>query len=201
MGVVELSQHNKAHLLKDSIVLSMVREDDYDYPPVISFRKDGALGWIGTDPNHFVDNLFGNSHLTPVSWYDRLILADAVSNSIYSISRDNGEVVWATDLGSPNFQLWSSPVVSNDHVYIGTYDGFLHKFAAGSGERVWSMYLGHHATAGRTFYGDEPLPDANADSDWRPELAHPIFATPAVSESTIVVGTDEGYLYVISDPE
>ncbi|PWG74786.1 hypothetical protein DF186_16080, partial [Enterococcus hirae] len=44
-------------VLKDSIVLSLVREDDYDYPPVISFRKDGALGWIGTDPNQFVNTL------------------------------------------------------------------------------------------------------------------------------------------------
>lgn len=188
-------------VLKDSIVLSLVREDDYDYPPVISFRKDGALGWIGTDPQRFVDTLFGNSHLTPVSWYDRLILADAGSNSIYSVSRDTGEVVWATDLGSPNFQLWSSPVVSNDHVYIATYDGFLHKFDAGSGGRVWSMYLGHHDYAGRTFHAGEPLPDASVDPAWQPHLANPIFATPAVSDGTIVVGTDEGYLYVISDSE
>ncbi len=188
-------------VLKDSIVLSLVREDDYDYPPVISFRKDGALGWIGTDPNQFVDTLFGNSHLTPVSWYDRLILADAVSNSIYSISRESGEIIWATSLGNPNFQLWSSPVVSNDHVYIGTYDGFLHKFAADTGERIWSMYLGQHETAGRTYLRDEPLPDARLDPAWRPELANPIFATPAVFNDTIVVGTDEGYLFVISDSE
>ena len=188
-------------VLKDSIVLSLVREDDYDYPPVISFRKDGALGWIGTDPNQFVNTLFGNSHLTPVPWYDRLILADAVSNSIYSISRDTGEIIWATDLGNLNFQLWSSPVVSNDHVYIGTYGGFLHKFAADTGERIWSMYLGQHETAGRTFLRDEPLPDGRDDPAWRLELANPIFATPAVSNGTIVVGTDEGYLYVISDPE
>ena len=188
-------------VLKDSIVLSLVREDDYDYPPVISFRRDGALGWIGTDPNQFVDTLFGNSHLTPVSWYNRLILADAVSNSIYSISRDSGEIIWATDLGNPNFQLRSSPVVSNDHVYIATYGGFLHKFAAGTGERIWSMYLGQNESAGRMFYRDEPLPDASVDPAWRPDLAHPIFATPAVSDDTIVVGTDEGYLYVISDAE
>ena len=92
-------------------------------------------------------------------------------------------------------------MVSNDHVYIATYDGFLHKFAAGAGERIWSMYLGHHEAAGRTFYGDEPLPNASVDPAWRPELAHPIFATPAVSGDTIVVGTDEGYLYVISDSD
>ncbi len=188
-------------VLNDSVVLSLVREDDYDYPPVISFRKDGALGWIGTDPNRFVGSPFGNSRLTPVPWYDRVILADAQSNSIYSISRETGEIVWATKLGNHNFQLWSSPVISNDHVYIGTYDGYLHKFDAGNGQRLWSMYLGHHETAGRAFLSDEALPDAETDPAWHPELASPIFSTPAVSGNTIVVGTDEGYLYVISDED
>jgi outer membrane protein assembly factor BamB len=187
-------------VLDDSVVLSLVREDAYEYPPVISFRKDGALGWIGTDPSGLVPTRFGNSRMTPVSWYNRVILADAESNSIYSISRETGEIVWATDLGNPNFELWSSPVVSNDHVYIGTYDGFLHKFDASNGQRVWSMYLGQNELAGRVFDVDEPLPEIN-ELVSPPMLSSPIFATAAVADETIVVGTEEGYLYVIDDPE
>ncbi len=187
-------------VLNDSVVLSLVREDDYDYPPVISFHKDGTLGWIGTDPNRFVDAPFGNSRVTPVPWYDRVILADAESNTIYSISRETGEIVWATNLNNPNFELWSSPVISNDHVYIGTYDGFLHKFDAANGRRVWSMYLGRNQNAGHVFYGGEPLPESK-DLVAPSEFSSPIFATAAVADDTIVVGTDQGYLYVIEDPE
>ncbi|MGD8790622.1 MAG: PQQ-binding-like beta-propeller repeat protein [Burkholderiales bacterium] len=188
-------------VLDNSIVLSLVREDDYDYPPVISFSKGGALDWIATDPKKIVNTPFGNSHLTPASWYDRLILADADSNSIYSVSRETGEVVWATKLGNPNFQLWSSPVVSDDYVYIATYDGFLHKFAADDGERIWSMFLGQHDMAGRTFFADDALPDLQSDPQWQSVPSSPIYATPAVSGNAIVVGTDEGYLYVINDPD
>ena len=188
-------------VLDDSVVLSLVREDDYDYPPVMAFRKDGTLQWIGTDPNHVDGHSFGNSHLTPASWYNRLILADDDSNSIYSISRETGEVVWATGLGHRNFQLWSSPVISHDFVYLATYDGFLHKFSASDGKRVWSMYLGQHDKAGQVFMADEPIPDVSNDPQWQLVPSSPILSTPAVSENTIVVGTEEGYLYVINDPQ
>jgi outer membrane protein assembly factor BamB len=188
-------------VLDDSVILSLVREDAYDYPPVMAFGKDGTLKWIGTDPKRLDDGSFGNSHLTPASWYDRLILADDDSNSIYSISRETGEIVWATRLGDHNFQLWSAPVISRDYVYLATYDGFLHKFAATDGRRIWSMYLGQHERAGRVFRADEPLPDVTSDSQWQTGQSSPIYSTPAVSGDTIVVGTDEGYLYVINDQE
>ena len=188
-------------VLEDRIVLSLVREAHYAYPPVIAFKKDGELGWIGTDPNQFVRNSFGDSYLTPAPWYDRLILADPYSNSIYSISRETGEILWATEFANPNFQMWSSPVVARDHVYIATYDGFLHKFSAGNGERVWSIYLGQHQLAGRTFFRDEPLPDVQSSPEFRSVQSSPVFSTPAISDHTIVVGTDEGFLYVIEDPQ
>ena len=188
-------------VLDDSVVLSLVREDDYDYPPVMAFKKDGTLRWIGTDPNRVDGSLFGSSHLTPAPWYNRLILADDDSNSIYSISRETGEIVWATSLGHRGFQLWSSPVISHDNVYLATYDGFLHKFSASDGHRIWSMYLGQHDKAGQLFLADEPVPDVTHDPQWRAMPSSPILSTPAVSENTIVVGTEEGYLYVINDPQ
>lgn len=186
-------------VLDDRVVLAMVREGRYDYPPVIAFKTDGELGWIGTDPHRRVKQRFGNARLTPAAWYDSLILADPESNSIYSISRDTGEVLWATELGTTNFQLWSSPVVERDSVFIATYDGFLHKFRAKNGERVWSIYLGRREFAGRTFAGNRPLPDARANPAWSPELSSPILATPAIAGDTIAIGTDEGYLYIIKD--
>lgn len=187
-------------VLDDRVVLSFARESRYRYPPVMAFTKSGGLGWVGTDPNRFVGELFGGSYLTPAAWYDRIILADPDSNSIYSISRETGELVWASDLGSPNFQMLSSPVVAGDYVYIATYGGFLHKFSAQNGERVWSMYLGQRNGAGRFFPGAEPLPDFQFDPDYAPNLSSPIVSTPAVSDQTIVVGTEEGFVYVIEDP-
>jgi outer membrane protein assembly factor BamB len=187
-------------VLDDRVVLSFVRESRYPYPPVMAFTKNGGLGWVGTDPNRFVGELFGDSHLTPAAWYDKIILADPDSNSIYSISRETGELVWASDLGSPNFQMLSSPVVAGDYIYIATYGGFLHKFSAQNGERVWSMYLGQRDGAGRIFPGGEPMPDFQFDPDYAPNLSSPIVSTPAVSDHTIVVGTEEGFVYVIEDP-
>jgi len=195
------SFHAVPLVLDDRVVLSFSRESQYDYPPVIAFGKDGGLGWVGTDPHRIVDSLFGDSYLTPAAWYDRLIMADPGSNSIYSISRETGEILWSTGLGSPNFQMRSSPVVADDFVYIGTYGGFLHKFSAQDGERIWSLYLGKRELAGKFFAGDQPLPDFRFDPDYSPEKSSPILATPAISGDTIVVGTEEGFLYIIKDTQ
>ena len=187
-------------VLDDRVILSVVRARQYDYPPVMAFMKNGQLDWIGTDPGGMVGSAFGDSRLTPASWYGRLIVADPYSNAVYSLSTDTGEVVWATHLGHPDFQHWASPVVSNDYVYVARHDGFLHKLQASDGKRIWSIFLGQNGHAGRTFLEDEPLPDLESDFEWNSRIPNPIYSTPAVSEDTIVVGTDEGYVYVIKDP-
>lgn len=188
-------------VLEDKVIVTLAREDQYAYPPVMAFHKNGQLAWIGTDPKKLAGDNFGDSYLKPAAWYDRLILADPDSNSIYSISRETGEIVWAQTLGNENFQLWSSPVVADDHVYIATYDGFLHKFDAIDGRRLWSMYLGHDDLAGETFLAGQPLPDVRMNPAWRASNSGPVFSTPAVSGNTIVIGNDQGYLYVIEDRE
>ena len=187
-------------VLDDRVILCVVRARQYDYPPVMAFMKSGQLDWIGTDPGGMVGSTFGDSRLTPASWYGRLIVADPYSNAVYSLETDTGEVVWATNLGRPDSQHWASPVVANDYVYVARHDGFLHKLRASDGKRIWSMFIGQNGYAGRTFLEDEPLPDLESDFEWNSQLSNPIYSTPAVSDDTIVVGTDEGYVYVIKDP-
>jgi len=187
-------------VLDDRVILSVVRARQYDYPPVMAFMKNGQLDWIGTDPGGKVGSAFGDSRLTPASWYGRLIVADPYSNAVYSLSTDTGEVLWATHLGHPNFQHWASPVVSNDYVYVARHDGFLHKLQASDGKRIWSMFIGQNGHAGTTFLENESLPDLQSDAEWNSQIPNPIYSTPAVSEGMIVVGTHDGYVYVIKDP-
>jgi outer membrane protein assembly factor BamB len=188
-------------VLDDRVILSVVREGQFEYPPVMAFATDGGLDWIGTDPDGYINSAFGDSRLTPASWFDQLILVDPYSNSIYSMSSNSGEVLWAIDLGHPTFQHWASPVVENDYVYVARHDGFVHKLQANDGKRVWSMYFGQYAHSGKTFLENEPLPKLESAPIWSAQLASPIFSTPAVSDNTIVVGTDEGYLYIIKDTD
>jgi hypothetical protein len=63
------------------------------------------------------------------------------------------------------------------------------------------MFIGQNDHAGRTFLEDEPLPDLPSDFEWSSQIPNPIYSTPAVSEGTIVVGTGDGYVYVIKDPD
>lgn len=188
-------------VLDDRVILSVVRARQYDYPPVMAFMKSGQLDWIATDPGGLVGSAFGDSRLTPASWYGRLIVADPYSNAVYSLATDSGEVVWATQLGHPDVQHWASPVVANDYVYVARHDGFLHKLQASDGKRIWSMFIGQNDHAGRTFLEDEPLPDSPSDFEWSSQNPNPIYSTPAVSEDIIVVGTGDGYVYVIKDPD
>ena len=183
------------------VILGLVREGQYEYPPVMAFSKDGGLDWIGTDPDGFVTSAFGDARFTPASWSDQVILTDPYSNSVYSLSSNTGEVLWSADLGNTTAQHWASPVVGNDHVYVASHDGFLHKFQASDGKRIWSMYVGEQAQSGRIIPMNEPLPAPEPGSSSRARIASPILSTPAVSGDTIVVGTDEGYIYVIRDSE
>jgi hypothetical protein len=70
---------------------------------------------------------------------------------------------------------------------------------AGSGELLWSLYLGDAPRSGRDFPSDL-MPPGWPEAAWEPNVGKPIFASPAIaSDGRIVIGTDQGYLFAIGE--
>jgi outer membrane protein assembly factor BamB len=183
-------------ILTDKIIVGFVRETYYSYPAVLAFDADlGNVLWVGSSFGKGAD--LGNIRFLPAYYAGKLIFGDPYSNRIYALSENTGLRAWTNELGQKMFQHWSSPVVRGDYVFVARHDGLLHKLRAADGSRIWSIYLGRHDGAGISFLKDEALPAVHDDTLWNPDTSSPIFATPAVSSDTIVVGTNEGYLYAI----
>jgi len=187
-------------LVNKRAVIGFVRQTYYDYPALLSLDENSLeLQWIATDPLGRVGG-FGNIRSAPAAYNDLVISGNPYSNKIFAISANDGGVVWETTLGQSMFQHWSSPVVQDDAVFVARHDGFIHRLKASDGSRAWSLYLGESESAGLSFLQNEELPGEGAQTQWNPNIASPIFATPAVSGARIAVGTDEGFLYMIEDP-
>ena len=118
-----------------------------------------------------------------------------------ALSVSDGRLLWLRAIGQPMFQHWSSPVVKDEFVYVARHDGFLHKLLARDGSRLWSIFLGLEQNAGLALLAEQDVPGASRATVWNPKHTSPIFATPALSEDTIAVGTDEGFLYLVEESE
>jgi outer membrane protein assembly factor BamB len=122
--------------------------------------------------------------------------AEAYSNRVVAASVKTGEVMWSAQAGACFFRQWSSPVVVGDVVLVGRTDGALHAHDVASGDAIWDYSLANHGDLGV----QESIWDAQCSHD--SEDGFPILATPAVSESgVVVVGTEEGYLYAVGIKE
>ena len=199
--VSSMSFYGAPVLLKDRIVLGFVRRTYYDYPAAVALERDlSAIVWFATDP---LDSSvsFGNVRHSPAVYRDSLIFGDPYSNCIMALSVSDGRLLWLRAIGQPMFQHWSSPVVKDDFVYVARHDGFLHKLLARDGSRLWSIFLGLEQNAGLALLAEQEVPGASRTTVWNPKHTSPIFATPALSENTIAVGTDEGFLYLVEESE
>ena len=189
-------------ILKDKIIFGFIRDSEHDYPAVVAINYSNynnySLAWFGSDDKKQLGDSFGNIRSRASEYKELLIFGNPYSNKAYALSKKDGTLVWKTSLGQPMYQHWSSPVVHRDDVYIARHDGYLHKLHAKDGKRIWSIFLGDKESAGLTFFSEQDLLEENFRTQWSPLNSSSIFATPAVSGKYIAIGTDKGYLYVIT---
>lgn len=109
--------------------------------------RTGEVGWTVETPAPVT----GSPALDPTTVY--VVTGRDESNSgpgkgvLHAVARDDGTEQWRADLGGETI---SSPVVADDHVYIGrdtVLDSWLFAFDAATGEEVWRFDTGDY------FYG------------------------------------------------
>ncbi len=147
----------------------------------------------------------------PVVANGRLFLG-AADGSFYCLEAQSGTMVWKATFTSPPT---SAAAVTAGMVLFTSRDNHLHALRVSDGRELWSLSLG--ADVGTQnywdFYTSAPIPVAGViyvgsgdggvyaiDPDtprvlWRAALGARVRSTPAVSGSTVVVGTQYGYVY------
>lgn len=125
-----------------------------------------ALNGLNGDLKWSVSFKKGLRNITP---YEDKLLVSSDDWYIRSINRNNGEVLWATKL---NDGITSSPGISNNKVFVGTWSGVLYALDLNNGSILWQF------TAGGV-----------------------LFSSPAIIDETLYVGsgTEKTYAIDIND--
>ena len=102
---------------------------------------------------------------TPAVRGDTIWSARSSSTAVRALSRQSGEELWMVQTGG---FVFSSPVVADGTVYIGSGNGSLFALDAATGDTRWEF-----ATGGA------------------------VFSTPVVSEGRVYFGSDDGSVYAL----
>jgi|GEM_PF-2586500 len=78
---------------------------------------------------------------------EELIYITSPENKLYALFASTGGICWTSDTKSG----YSTPLVTEDKIYIGGYDGYLNCFHMRSGKKIWS------AAIGESVFGFSPI--------------------------------------------
>lgn len=143
---------------------------DYTVP-----NLNSAVVWLysGTGGPNFEDKM--HRSLSKVAIEGDLLFVSDFSGLFHCLDRLTGKLLWNYDLLA---QCWSSPVISQDHVFICDEDGDVDAFAL-SGDPNIAMPKGF------------PVSSSNVMSS--------VYATPMIEENVLYLMTKDT-VYAIADP-
>lgn len=191
--------YSKPLIIENNIYQAFARQTYYDYPAIVCIDKiSGNINWFANDSDS-LSNDFGNIRTELLEFQNEIIFIHPYSNELIGISKENGKVIWITKLGREMFQQWSSPIIYNDDIYIARYDGYIYKIDGATKKREWSMYLGEYEDAGAVFNDEQSLNTENETTVWEVYKGYSLLSTPSISKNNLIIGSDEGYLYCISN--
>ncbi|ODS36638.1 hypothetical protein BEH94_11650 [Candidatus Altiarchaeales archaeon WOR_SM1_SCG] len=138
---------------------------------------------------------------------------NAVNDTFYCIDKNTGEVKWKTVTGplvTGPWSAFSTPVVSGDYVYIGSYDNHLYCYDKNTGELAWKFKTGDYiesspAVSGNYIYvpsTDEHLyclDKTTGKEIWKVDTRYPVLISPAISGDYIYIGAWKwgNYIYAL----
>lgn len=108
----------------------------------------------------------------PVGEDGEVVFVSDPEGSLFALGAADGEELWRLD---PEWEVYSSPVVVDGDppvVYVGSEDGSLHGVDASDGTERWT----------------HPMPG-------------PVFSPPAVVDGIVYVGSGEGEVRALADPD
>ncbi|MDP6156560.1 MAG: PQQ-binding-like beta-propeller repeat protein [Candidatus Thermoplasmatota archaeon] len=138
------------------------------------------------------------------------------ANFIYSFAFNDGSELWNHSAGG-EIQSTAAFDPETDHIYVGTYDGYLLAINSTSGIPVWafdtweSIQSSPAIAGGMVFFGgfDRKIwaldaagnGDGTTNEVWNYTTEDIIHSSPAISNGRLFIGSDDDKLYCIGAPD
>lgn len=191
--------YSKPLVLNGKLFQAYARDTYYDYPAIVCIDLNTKkIEWYASDNKRLSSN-YGNIRTELLEYGNEIIFINPYSNELVGLSKETGEVIWIVSLGRAMFQQWASPIIYKDAIYIPRHDGYLYKVNALTKKREWGIYLGEAEDAGVVFNDEQTLINEEESTDWNINKGFSLLSTPAISKGNLIVGSDEGYLYCITN--
>lgn len=155
-----------------------------------------AGGTVYFASGHSVDNM------------DEVTASDS-SGVVYAADREDGEVIWVTEMDEG---VQSSPSVDGGSVYIGCQDGSFYSLDADSGETEWEFEADDYFCASKPKIYDDALYVGCEDNNlyaldtsdgepvWEFETDDIIVSSPVATDDAVYFGSHDNNLYAV-DPD
>lgn len=173
----------------NNLIVPFIRSTYYDSPAIYSFNKiNGEIIWKAPTNN---EEYNGNIRSSVAIRNGLIYYGDAYSNDLCVLNLENGETINRYQMGELTHPHWASPVIANNMLYLGRFDGSFNAFDIKKEELVWQLFIGDHKNTEKPKY--------KHTNHWKPENGS-IYATPSIDEDgTIYIGNGEGWLFAIGN--
>jgi len=180
----------------NQLIIPFIRSTYYDSPAVYAFNKtNGKLLWKATDDDY--ESLHGNIRSSLAIWNDAIFYGSPYSNTLTILGLNDGKIINEIPMGEATHPHWASPVIANNTLYLGRYDGGFNAIDLEKQEVIWQLYIGDHKNIDRR-PNDYGLRNRTYAS--RKDTIFSIFSTPSIDKNgNIYVGSGEGWLYAIEN--
>ncbi|HKV73606.1 MAG TPA: PQQ-binding-like beta-propeller repeat protein [Gemmatimonadales bacterium] len=189
---------------------------------VIVGAGDGGVYAVATATGRVIwrGRTGGRVRSSPAVWKDRVFVGSA-DGVLYCFDLASGQSIWqfrtegaalsSAEFGFDRRTIQSSPAVSDGTVFVGARDGFLYAVSADSGHQLWrfdhqqSWVITSPAVQDSTVYaassdaGFVQALDARSGRErWHNATGYPVWSSPAVTGSALLVGDRTGRLMALS---
>jgi len=180
-------------------------------PPIIG--NDSIF--VGTETGHLYafnvnsgitkwEIMFGNSIILP-SIIDHFLVVCS-GTSVYGINPQNGIINWQFQT---NGIITTSPLISNNIAYIGSWDSHMYAINITSGLLIWDFQTGWgiETTAahsqGILVFGSHDgtiyaVNETTGIIQWMKRCLSGIHGSPIIIENRVIFGSDDGHVYCMS---
>ncbi|MDH5552517.1 MAG: outer membrane protein assembly factor BamB [Nitrosomonas sp.] len=117
---------------------------------------------------------------------------------------DGLKLLWKASVGESLTAMFS-PVANENSVYVSDEDGYLFRFDAKTGERVWRIDTKKELSGGvglggglvlvGTYEGEVLAYDEVGNSQWRAQVSSEILSAPQIDNNIVVVRTGDGRIF------
>jgi hypothetical protein len=180
----------------DAIVFVNTLQGEMISIDVTTGGKLGQISFLGKEAN-----------TTPLIDNNNIVVSYAGDNK-YSLCSYNlllGEINWRTNFG----YLETSPVLSENFIYVGSLDGKECKIDNSSGRQIWSFNAGSaiHSTCAITnnkiVFGTDNgyvncLNNREASLLWKYRTGNSVFSAPLIHENKVFIGSYDSNYYCIN---